>query len=300
MDWECVLTLTEYFTIYCIAISSNSEILASAGHGKISIWHLQSRQRLHSLIAHDDEIHHLSLTADGRILVSASASEPTAIGLVKVWNTLTGEELGSWTEKTGSSIAIALHPEGKILAVGTDFYYEKPAINLWNLETLISLGTLAKFRDDINSLAYSPDGENIAVAVGCDIQICNMTGQILFKLTAHMDVIECVVFSPDGKKLVSSSGIEQTIRLWNFQTGKQDYCISTTDYGCYPSSIAFSPDGKTLASNSYEHNIQLWNVKTGELICNLGQSEQITSVQFAQKGMLISSSDRTIQIWRKT
>lgn len=52
MDWECVLTLTEYFTIYCIAISSNSEILASAGYGKISIWHLPSRQRLHSLIAH--------------------------------------------------------------------------------------------------------------------------------------------------------------------------------------------------------------------------------------------------------
>ncbi|OCQ94446.1 hypothetical protein BCD64_07120 [Nostoc sp. MBR 210] len=283
-----------------MTISANGEILASAGYGQISIWHLPSFQRLYSLTAHDDEIRNLAITADGRILVSASASEPTSIGLVKVWNTLTGEELGSWTEKTGASIAISLHPNNKTLAVGTDFYYEKPAINLWNLETLKSLGKLAKFRDGIDSLAYSPDGNTIAVAVGCDIQICNMTGQILFKLTDHMDVIECIVFSPDGRKLASSSGMDQTVRLWNLQTGKQDYCISTTDDDCYPSSIAFSPDGKILASNSYEHNIQLWDVETGGLICSLGQSEQISSVLFSQEGRLISRSDSNINIWSKS
>jgi WD40 repeat protein len=299
MDWECILTLTEPFTVYSIAISANSEILASAGYNELSVWHLPSRQRLHSLIAHDDEIRDVALTSDGRILVSASASEPTSIGLVKVWNTVTGQELGSWTEKTGASITIAIHPDDKTLAVGTDDYYEKPAINLWSLEKLASIGTLTKFRDTVNSLAFKPNGETIAAAVGCNIQICKMTGQILLKLTEHMDVIECVTFSPNGNKLASSSGIEQTIRVWNLQTGKQDYCISTTNYGCYPSSITFSPDGKILASNTYEHNIQLWDVATGELICSLGQSEQVTSVRFSQKGMLISSSDRTIQMWSK-
>ena len=34
-------------------------------------------------------------------------------------------------------------------------------------------------------------------------------------------------------------------------------------------SVAFSPDGKTLASGSWDNTIKLWNVETGELVRTL-------------------------------
>jgi len=33
-------------------------------------------------------------------------------------------------------------------------------------------------------------------------------------------------------------------------------------------SVAFTPDGKTLASGSYDHTIRLWKVETGECLAS--------------------------------
>lgn len=296
MNWQCIATLTELFAVDCIAVSADKKILASAGYNSLSIWHLPSCQRLHTITAHDDEICGVALTLDGRILVSASASEPTSCGVIKVWNTETGQELATWEEETAASISIAIHPNGEILAVGTDDYYAKPAINLWNLNTLVNSRTLVKYKGTIKSLAFSPDGKIIAAASGCDVQLCSLTGQIVHTLTDHVDVVEYVVFSPNGEQLASSSCMDRTIRVWNLSTGKQDYIISAPSG--YPSYVSFSLDGKMLASNSHECDIQLWDIAKRELLCTLsGHSEPITTILFSQQELISSSSDRTVKIW---
>ena len=67
------------------------------------------------------------------------------------------------------------------------------------------------------------------------------------------------------------------------------------------SSIAFSPDGNTLASCSQDTTIRLWNANTGELIKTLSvHTRWIYSIAFSPDGNTLASgsSDKTICLWR--
>ena len=62
-------------------------------------------------------------------------------------------------------------------------------------------------------------------------------------------------------------------------------------------SVAFSPDGSTLASGGWD--IKLWNAQTGDLINTLGHDSSVWSVAFSPDGSRLASgsSDKTIKLW---
>src|SRR5262249_28824661 len=67
------------------------------------------------------------------------------------------------------------------------------------------------------------------------------------------------------------------------------------------SSVAFSPDGKTLASASQDGTIKLWDVQAGKERTTLKErKEVISSVAFSPDGKTLASSgsdDGTIKLW---
>src|SRR4051794_6032025 len=79
-------------------------------------------------------------------------------------------------------------------------------------------------------------------------------------LKEHTEAVFPVAFSPDGKTLASGS-LDDTIKLWDVQTGKEQATLKGhTDW---VGSVAYSPDGKTLASGSNDKTIKLWDVARG-------------------------------------
>ncbi|WP_375448967.1 WD40 repeat domain-containing protein [uncultured Nostoc sp.] len=106
-----------------------------------------------------------------------------------------------------------------------------------------------------------------------------------------------VVFSPDGKTLASASA-DNTIKLWNRDTGKEISTLSGHSDSVF--SVVFSPDGKTLASASADNSIKLWNRDTGKLISTLeGHGSWVNSVVFSSDGKTLASAsfDKTIKLW---
>lgn len=132
-------------------------------------------------------------------------------------------------------------------------------------------------------------------------------------------VVNEIVFSPDGKLLAAlRNGV---VRLWDVKAGKEVVLAGLAD-PLDPDtrvrdrdpvvSIAFSPDGKTLASASmWSSTIRLWNVATGKESATL-TGHQNSVLAFAPDGKTLaacsvwfcygrcgdlSGGDRKLRLW---
>ena len=74
-------------------------------------------------------------------------------------------------------------------------------------------------------------------------------------------MVRSVSFSPDGRTIASSSR-DQTIRLWDVQSGVEKRRLTGHTDTVY--SVVFSPDGQTLASGSWDETVRLWDVETSD------------------------------------
>ena len=119
-------------------------------------------------------------------------------------------------------------------------------------------------------IAYSPDGTRLAVASSIGIWLYDTaTHQEVALLTGHTDDVISVAFSPDGSALASGSW-DETVRLWDAVTGQGFRQVRLWDaktgqpkatlrrHTGYVYSVAFSPDGGTIASGSESGTIILW------------------------------------------
>ncbi|XXY49514.1 pentapeptide repeat-containing protein [Sorangium sp. So ce269] len=108
-----------------------------------------------------------------------------------------------------------------------------------------------------------------------------------------------VAISPDGMLLASAHA--SWIVLWDMATGTALRRLN--GHSDWVTSVAFGPEGDTLASGSDDCTVRLWDVSTGNVLCVLeGHSRHVTSVAFSPDGATLASGghDCAVRLWDAT
>ncbi|HKO57285.1 MAG TPA: WD40 repeat domain-containing protein, partial [Thermoanaerobaculia bacterium] len=117
--------------------------------------------------------------------------------------------------------------------------------------------------------AFSPDGRRIVtVATGDDVaKIWNSdgTGRPI-ELKGHSREVFEAVFSPDGKRVVTSSD-DGTARIWDAISGKA--VLTLAAHKARVSSALFSPNGKSVLTSSDDGTVRVWDVATNRQVALL-------------------------------
>lgn len=191
--------------------------------------------------------------------------------------------------------SVAISPDGKILATGSDDNSAK----IWDLQSGNVILTLKGHNASVNSIAFSPDGKRLATA---SIDNTAKTwdigkGKTLSTFIGHKSYVSSIAFSPDGKYLATGSG-DKTAKIWDAETGKEIRTLN--GHIATVSGIAFSPDGKKLVTGSVDKTAKIWDFESGKEIRTLnGHDSYISSIAFSPDGKKIAtgSDDKTAKTW---
>jgi len=288
--------------VFYAAISPDSKTLATGDGHAIVLRDLTSGNRRGKTEETSRPIVRVEFSPDGTLL--AGAGDFKNDGVVTLWDTASGNVVGTLAGHERDVRALAFTHDSRLLATGGG----DRSLRLWNVATRQQVGTLqepnalAAPKSAFLAVTYSPDGTSVAAAAE--------DGQVsIYRLAppgpvrswpAHTDAASAIAFSPDGQTLVSG-GYDKTIRFWNTATGEQ--IRSLTGHGGWVVSLAFSPDGQTLASGSYDRSIRLWSAANGlELRTLAGHSATVRSLVFSRDGKLLASgaADHTLRLWDPT
>ena len=130
----------------------------------------------------------------------------------------------------------------------------------------------------------------------CILLLDVITGIRKSFFSGHTKAVQSLAFSQDGTLLVSGS-FDQTVKLWDIQTGGLIKTLSCTDdIRC----VAISPDCTTIVSGGGNGTVYIWNVQTDKSHSIKIHQRRVTAIRFSpisSQQFISSSWDRKIQQW---
>jgi WD40 repeat protein len=98
----------------------------------------------------------------------------------------------------------------------------------------------------------------------------------------HTSKINCVSFSPDGKRIVTASN-DNTAKIWDVSSGK--LLQSMEGHTDYVEDAQFSPDGERIVSAGRDNTVRIWDARSGQLIHELsGYPDWVLNAKFSPDG----------------
>jgi dipeptidyl aminopeptidase/acylaminoacyl peptidase len=215
----------------------------------------------------------LAFSPSGTTLLSGSTGNfgEAASYEPRLWDVAAGKEIRRFHIPGGSGCPALFSPDGKYLACqsGESLLVWETATGRWVRQLPLQKKPWLPLR--VTAVAFSPDGRTL-VSAERDMSFEKPTSAVQFWELASAKVrlsSPCApawyaeaCFSPDGKVLAVADA-QHNVRLLEAATGMllQRFAGHQADIG----SLAFAPDGKSVASASADTTILVWNV--ADLAC---------------------------------
>lgn len=189
---------------------------------------------------------------DGNILLTSRDNS------ARIWDAKTGAEIRRFTSSE-DMWGSALLPDGKTILLCSG----EKTVTLWNLESGQLLKTFKGHDATVFRAAPFAGGKRfISGSSNGKVLLWNIETETFNELKGMPKSAYCVAISPD-EKIAAACG-EKGACMWNVATGELIRQLPGLTDDTF--TIAFSPDGKTLATCCGDKTLRLWNVEDGKQI----------------------------------
>lgn len=302
--------------IYSVAISPNSQVIASASEDStIILWSLDGRVK-NVLKGHDAPVNCIRFAPDGSYFVSGGMDNS-----IIIWS-LNGQIIkrieNSFSFQKPRINDIALSNE-KIISVSSDatihvFSKEGDLENTKEIEPEINQQKSHKtLKYETLSLAVSKDkiiavGDNFSNILLFDfnLDIIDILPEARNGFDSHTDWVQGLAFSPTNNSFISV-GWDNRIILWN-KNDNNTLCaylfcpiLINGGHSSFVNAVAFAPDGKRFITVSHDRKAIIWNedgVKIKDME-PLQHGAEVSSVAASDSFIVTGSWDKSLRIWNK-
>ena len=170
---------------------------------------------------------------------------------------------------------------------------------LWDGQTGKLVARLAQSKVPMVAVLFHPQGHRVAIASPQGVQLFDsQDGTRLATLAGHTDVVRDLLFSPDGKRLVSSSS-DRTARLWDGETGAP-VAVLEGHQGTVHSATFTLAQGRAVMTVSADGTARLWDAQTGASMfapVTHPRRSQMLAVTRDGGRMVVLSENNELQLW---
>jgi hypothetical protein len=240
-------------SILALAVAPDGRTAAHSVYGTVKVRDMRSPEKVVEWKA-EGGIKQMAFTPDGKALALVTGYR------CAVWDRGAKAWEQRW-ERAGRLHSLACAPGGGWLALGGEGLIERQGLKSpddskeWPLP---DAGTVV-------SLAFSPDGQELALACDSDsydwdrpgtVRTWDVKSEAPGRLLANLPRrATAVAFTPDGR-FVAATSIDRGVHFWDRKTGEP---AARLEWHVAPVlCLAFSADGETMATGSSDGTVKLW------------------------------------------
>lgn len=264
-------------------------------NGSLALWDAKLIRVTEQLSAFGSNHWGLALSPDGRWLVTGNTA-----GKLTIWDWHARCEVTSFAMNAEWFGLLRFSQSG-------NFFFATVVDNAWDGRTRVwrtgqwQEVTPAAIRSaNAWSAELSPDDRTLAVGYGDGtIKLFGLpSGEQRSTFTEHSAQVNGLLFTPDGRTLISSS-FDRSTRIWDVSAARE----LTTLHGLIGFAIALTPDGRRLATGGELPGsaVKLWDPIAGREVLSLpGRGEFFGQVLFSPDGSLLAaiSLSGIANLWR--